>query len=414
MKRLALYLLIIGAFAPILSDAQESDNEEPLIVENINCRGNQSTDCSHLIHRLSVTAGDPVDEEKLKNDQLRLETLPNFKSVRVFLEKGSEKGKANVVIEVVEANHVHGELTSGTTIWNSYANQSLGVRLTDDNLFQSGKILDFSFDQKFELNGPKRRHSAARLQYVDPSLFGQKKYFLVAGTTYHHFEIEYDEHDIGAGFRYQSRARMTELGADLSLGYRFGDYSYLSLGYLLNPISDWTVTESIRLDQTGQSEPNSFDTQYHFHYGYLLNYGWNSEDDPHFATTGSRFAANLLLDPKDDFTNLSLSYRLNWTGEGKSVWTFFAGNPGGSYDSSLTSAYGRTLNDMFMGLTYSKDLHQDVGHRSRLYASAGFASPSSEGQPFSQPALKTGWKFELNDWGYADLNLSFSQDVGRR
>ncbi|MGZ5278660.1 MAG: hypothetical protein ACXWC9_01885, partial [Pseudobdellovibrionaceae bacterium] len=76
--------------------------------------------------------------------------------------------------------------------------------------------------------------------------------------------------------------------------------------------------------------------------------------------------------------------------------------------------HGRTIDDMFTGLTFARDLRLDSGDRGRWYVSAGFANPASYGKTFSQPALKAGVKFELKDWGYLDLYAFYSQEVGRK
>src|SRR5687767_12790135 len=98
-----LAALLAHALATLPGFAQ-SANETPLVVEQLECRGAESTSCNYILSHIRTHPGDPVDEEELRNARFRLSALPNFTSVRIFLERGSERGKANVIIEVIEAS----------------------------------------------------------------------------------------------------------------------------------------------------------------------------------------------------------------------------------------------------------------------------------------------------------------------
>ena len=59
--------------------------------------------------------GGLLDEDEVKDAKLRLSALPNFRSVDIHLEKGSEKGRVVVVIEVAEADSFTMALVLGTS-----------------------------------------------------------------------------------------------------------------------------------------------------------------------------------------------------------------------------------------------------------------------------------------------------------
>lgn len=88
----------------------ESPEGTGLTVEDIRCKGNASTKCSFILGFLHLSAGDPLNEEEIQNAKLRLSSLPDFVSVQIYLDKGSAKGRAIVVIEVVETDRVENEI----------------------------------------------------------------------------------------------------------------------------------------------------------------------------------------------------------------------------------------------------------------------------------------------------------------
>ena len=60
----------------------------------------------------------------------------------IYLEKGSEKGRVVVVIEVAEADSFTMALVLGTSFRRDTDIQTLAARFSDHNLFGAGKILD--------------------------------------------------------------------------------------------------------------------------------------------------------------------------------------------------------------------------------------------------------------------------------
>src|SRR5689334_16907522 len=114
MTRAAIGLLVLLLLAPLAAFGQASPPADPpLIVESLECRGNVTTSCRFILGQLYLAEGDRLDEEEIQNAKLRLLWLRNFSAVSIYLEKGSERGRARVVVEVVEASAVNKELTYG-------------------------------------------------------------------------------------------------------------------------------------------------------------------------------------------------------------------------------------------------------------------------------------------------------------
>jgi outer membrane protein assembly factor BamA len=111
------------------------------VIEELECRGNTSTSCAYILSYLYLSAGSEVDEEEIRNAKFRLSALPNFTSVRLFLEKGSARGKAKLIVEVVEADPLFSEALAGLAN-NRYS--VLALRIGHQNLLGAGERLELT------------------------------------------------------------------------------------------------------------------------------------------------------------------------------------------------------------------------------------------------------------------------------
>src|SRR5690606_19339675 len=131
-----------------------------------------------------LDVGDPVDERELREATLRLSWLRNFESVSIFLEKGTERGRAVVVIEVTEARPLEYQASLGLYSRAGDAGGNVGAGFTHYNLFGKGHILDFDAGGFSTFDGGSARGTTARLSYIDPHLFGTKRFFMLAGAGF--------------------------------------------------------------------------------------------------------------------------------------------------------------------------------------------------------------------------------------
>jgi outer membrane protein assembly factor BamA len=305
MTRAAGWALLVLLLAPLAGLAQSPPSDPPLIVESLECRGNVSTSCRFILGQLYLSEGDRLDEEEVQNAKLRLMWLRNFSSVSIYLEKGSQRGRARLVVEVVEANSVTTELTLGFYSQVGSVGSVVHGRWTDYNLFGNGKVLDFKASSAIPLGGQRLSERLAQLSYIDPHLFDTKRNFLSAGIAYVDLDIDRENGDT---------IDIEQLALDVTLGRRIWDFSYLTAGYQYRPVSD--VLRRVR------EEDGEFGThEEHGRSSLILAYGWNSEDDQYFPTRGSalQFTVSSQYGESDD--DVALSYRNTWTTAQGTTWT---------------------------------------------------------------------------------------------
>jgi outer membrane protein assembly factor BamA len=272
MRKTAVTLLLLAlALLPPLARGAPG---QQLTVEELACRGNATTSCTFILGQIYLAPGDALDEEEIQNAKLRLSVLRNFSSVSIYLEKGSERGKARVIVDVVERSPITTFLGSGLLSINSDLLQTVNARVTDTNLFGTGKILDLRaggltpIDQEQGTN----RGIYTRLSYVDPHLFDSKRNFMSAGMGW--FDSHFERAETG------DRIDRRQLSLDFSFGRRLWDFSYFSMGYQYRPVRE--------LFQQVREEDGHFETHTRLRSGVLIySFGWNTEDDPYFATRGS-------------------------------------------------------------------------------------------------------------------------------
>ena len=118
-----------------LSGLADSKEDSRLIVEDMRCRGNAVTSCPFILGYLHLVPGERLNEDEIQDAKLRLSSLPNFVSVDIYLEKGSEKGRAVVIVDVVEADSVQNEFIAGTSARLSSYSQTIEGRMADRDVF---------------------------------------------------------------------------------------------------------------------------------------------------------------------------------------------------------------------------------------------------------------------------------------
>jgi outer membrane translocation and assembly module TamA len=298
--------------------AQEGEDSR-LTVESLTCRGNASTSCEFILGQVYLSPGDPLDEREIREASLRLSVLRNFESVSIYLEKGTRRGRAVVVVEVREASPVNYEAGLGLHSRVGEVGAQFAARATHYNLFGDGKILDAHASTFESFDSHTDRGAFAAIEYIDPHLFGTKRSFMTAGVGYQNQRNEADNGDL-----FDAEA----LRFHFTYGRRLWSFSYITAGYQLRPITD---IYSRRLQGDGTTEILTSRN----HGGPTANFGWNSEDDAYFPTRGSRLSFSYFRDfaARDEY---AFSFRKNWQAGGKGVWTF-AINP----DASLAGTYAR-------------------------------------------------------------------------
>ena len=132
------------------------------------------------------------------------------------------RGRVHVVIEVAEADPYAREWITGSSSRFDSWSHLFGGRLTHQNLFGAGKLLDATFIAYVPLDGRVRSQYSGRVQYVDPHWLGSKRAFAIAGLSGGRTDSENLDDE---------RFEVDNLGFDLTLGRRIFDFSYVSLLY---------------------------------------------------------------------------------------------------------------------------------------------------------------------------------------
>jgi len=398
-KQRRIAVAMLSWFAP-LAAAQTAETivDEPLVVQEVICTGNLITSCKFIRDHLYLVAGDALDEEQIRNAELRLSALRNFTSVNFRLEKGAARGAVIVVIEVEEASPIVREWLLGGS---SRADAQRGVfagRIAHQNLFGEGKIVDLAAVAIVPIAGETLNEAYdIALRYVDPQLLGSNRYFGVAGVRWRNRRYE----DIYGNFGSIDAGQF-----ELTIGRRIADFSYLSFGVAVRSDNDWAAG---RWDSNGDfvtSNPESFSD-----YGLTLAYGWNTEDDLYFPTRGSTFQINVGGDyqPNEPEGRTHIQFRKTWAASG-AYWTFkLGGDPSPEYRDSVGES-------QLLSLSYARPVAPgDNIQRGRWYIEPGFALKgyTSSGTVFYEYGLKAGFRADTKLFGFVDLYLLGTKDGSR-
>lgn len=378
--RAALLWVLTLALIPMCCPAAASQSA-PLTVEDLRCKGNESTSCRFILGYLYLSAGDRVNEEEIRNAQLRLSWLRIFESVDIYLEKGSRKGNAVVVVEVQEASPITKELSLGTESRLSSVSQALYANVIDYNLLGTGKILGVQVQDRIPIAGPTQRENALRLSYIDPQLFDSKRYFLTAGLTQTDLHYEYQNGDL-------FDARL--FGADVSIGRRVADFSYFTAGFQYRP----SVDVLTRLRQANGGFDTTIESS---HAAVLLGYGWNSSD-PFFPSQGSQLRINLAKGLGDAHTDVAYYFRKTWRLGEDGFWTITVQNPAN------------------IALGYEHQTHRFDGfaevRQARWYVQTGTLKGgyTASGAKIQELELRIGLRLDIKRLGILDLYAYGSSD----
>jgi outer membrane protein assembly factor BamA len=388
VNRFAVKALAAAMLCAMLTPLGWAGQADPLVVEDLRCRGNAATACEFILGHVYLGRGDALDETELQNAQLRLSTLRTFESVKIYLEKGSERGRAIVVIEVVEADPIATEWMLGASYRLGAFRSVTAGRLLHQNLFGAGKLADLSIVAVTPLNGPSEERYAASLRYADPHLFGSKRYFAIAGMSYVDAEFgdsRYDNFNDTDVFRF---------GA--TLGRRLWDFSYLMVGYAYRARND-------QLNGHWDDDGNFVIERERNRHVIDFVYGWNSEDDLYFPTRGSSFHIGGGWDfgTVDDSDDFYLQFRKTWRAGDGYASVLLSGYP--SHEYRQTFHEGQLL-----AASYAHPIAPSSSiRRGRWYVEAGYSTAGydSVGSSIREHALKLGLRLDTESLGLIDLYL---------
>lgn len=396
------WLLILLLLLPLTVSAQNLEPSPPgaasrdvLVIDELICRGNVATSCDFILGYIYLSPGDGVDEEELGNARLRLATLPSFESIDIYLERGSERGHVRVVVEVVEADPHVREWIAGTSLRFDTARQLLAGRHTHQNLFGTGKLLDAMLHTYLPIDDGRTEYSG-RVQYIDPHWLDSKRMYFIVGLSGSHVAVESDD----------IRWKTTSFDADVAIGRRIFDFSFLSLSYRYSVLADLDVSSRSRsgiVPQLVGPDDNHLVS---------ATYGWNSEDDPYFPTSGSRASVTGSWTSGRHDIMTGGGIRKTWTTANGTSWVLQA------EDTPVTEYRPTFFNEHFQ---YFGGFARPIGagdeiQRGRWYVEAGYTPQgyvSRSGELQKEYGLKVGVRLKTRTFGFVDLYVIGSVVDGR-
>lgn len=247
---------LCGALAPAAAEGLAPRYE----IESISIRGNTKTRDYVIRRALLVQPGQKlyVDDPRFELSRFHVLSLGFFSEVRLRLEKGSERGKVVLVIEVVERGTIIlTELFLGTSeatrAWGGLGvaeNNFLGRGIRLEGAFVLGsdpEVERGKLQQSYRLYASKRRLGttpfslAASFLYIDGSDF-----FRRSGA-----ESTSDPADF-LSIRYR------RIGGTIGTGFDLARYTRLYLDYRGEAIESDVPAGAVRITPSGAGEPIQF------------------------------------------------------------------------------------------------------------------------------------------------------------
>src|SRR5690349_23055904 len=141
LRRFSVPTLLVSLLVAMASDFSSvaAAQEAPLTIERIRCEGTSGATCDFIRGQMAVRAGMSVDENQIRDTQLRLGLIPTFATVEIRLEKGSARGLAVLVVRVKEADRFATGFVLGSAYRFGGFTQTAAARVSDSNLFGTGK-----------------------------------------------------------------------------------------------------------------------------------------------------------------------------------------------------------------------------------------------------------------------------------
>ena len=386
-------LLFLLALCPILCRAVEPEAQVTPIVESVQCNGNLATPCELIRRQSGIVAGKELDDIQVENARLRLEGLTKFRSVRIHLVKGSQKHWVIVVIDVVEASPLATAYAAGALLNFPGQTGVLAARVTNYDLFGSGKSLDLAIVAAPTSGGGTDEY-AARLEYRDPRLFGSHTFFFTAGAFYSQSSFDVTNSLPGHG---------NGTGVDFSVGMHLGTYSYVTAGYrrLVNSNNsgdDFLLSDGIFT--TLNSAPGN---------AVLFTVGRNTEDDPSFPTHGWLLHAYDILNPNARSDNAGVLIRGTWRAGDNAYWTFQT-RPFDNYRSLFDD-------DLGISIAYSHSLFSDAeagSRRARWYVGPGVTNLGSTFSFHYEAGARAGVRLETKHFGTVNFYVIVTHPFSRQ
>jgi hypothetical protein len=325
----------LGSVSLLAAEPRDLNVTNALIIEQIVCEGNETSDCDFITKKFYQKSGDLLDPSKVSDAKLRLGSMVQFRNVDVQLKKGSERGQVIVVFEVLEANQIQYALSFGKhrsshdseqsactnnaeCSYNSLENTSdsngFNISRTDFNFLGKGEILTsgasinystlnfaqmYDNSERIDSSRPsysnhgdsKSKALSLYLSYHDEHFLGTPDYELSANVSSFFAKsasnIQTIYFDSDAVEQEQVESSYKSVNSNFSVSKRFARYSSVGVSSGVELYNSYHAS-SLELDAVS------------------FYYSFNTLNDTLFATRGDRFNTGISF--SDSLKALYLNY----------------------------------------------------------------------------------------------------------
>lgn len=366
--------------------------------EDLTCDQASKSKCERIKKEARFKLGQKISDKDLRNAKIRIQLLGLFKDVDLKIKKGSKKGKVIVAVETSDRSPIYTVTGVRAGLKNKYDETELSGKTSlggavdftvgHRDVFGSGKNLSLSARGEGGTNDDEI--SSILLRYSDPNLLGSKKWFynLELFSTQNRDENYSADNYIGS----------------LEIGRRYGNFSYWTLGY-----AKGYSRINNDYNEIGYTKEGSL----------LIGYGYNTQDDLYFPTSGTRINLKLAPTLRREKSNSLSSY--SYIIDGNFDWRttfrlddrvfltwFFEGrgnqfeqddfiNNGLGFELGYQKIQNRTGSDI-------TDLRYYIAPSITSFAMNGFGSGRLS------PSIDMGVKFRSKEFGLVRLGAFWSHE----
>lgn len=370
---------------------------EDLTVEGITCTGNVRVSCDEIKEAVSQKINQKVDEQQIKNSKIRLGVTGKFESVETQLKKGSAPGKAILEVAVKESSSLFGGVSSGFVLYGSKAHGVVDTTMGTRDFLGKGKTLQGSVRVLPGFYSNAEFQGATRLDYIDPRLLDNPKYYLLSTIGISRYQISVPN----------TSAQTFGIG-NVEVGRRVFNFSAFYTGVFLY------ANESVNTVLYG-------------------GYSYNNEDHPNFPRTGQNLRVSLGYKAgfkESNYVYADFGYRKNWSILSRSVLTLNLLSNGFMSLADRFYSFPLESEHPVISLRYSYDFGRNKSSNEggffRAYIEPGFGAyldtgsyaPETKGYATNMglkptPLVKAGVAFENSIFGTVNLFVVYGTEGPR-
>jgi hypothetical protein len=368
--KIFLFLLLVCKFT-----FADQDNQK-FLIEKISCQNRKSLhkleDCGPIRDLLPFNENQQVSLDDIGLARTQLLLLPNFTEAELKLSKGSAPNRLQLILLIDRLETFRKKLTLGSSFKAREYQQRLQGLLTYESLLLPGQHSSLLLDGRRSLRQNNNSESLLRFELAKARLGENKTYFLISSFTNYNKDYQTSNTsntsnvnsrltDYAKQFQYKS----SNTSIDLFTGKKIDTYNSFTLGlrhYLYSKIKYSRLND--------KSDPNAakLDSERSLKNTFIINYGFNSENDPQFATAGQRLDLGLiftktLVTSAQLFNTAAQNYDFNFAysyhlrADSGGVWSVELGGNPDDYIPNLDDEFSVAIQykDLFHGWSRPND-----------------------------------------------------------